>query len=240
MTAAAQLELAVEPAPRDADELLARLRRLGLRDAERLVLTANRSTMVSFHAGVLRVHRGYLAAPRDVHAAIVRLVQARRRAERSAARRIVLSWHVPPELSRPRRARPAAPLDPRDARVIARLQAEHAELNARHFGGALARVEIRLSAPMRSRLGHYSPAQGGAPPHIAIGRRHLRRHGWDAVRETLLHEMVHQWQDENGLPLDHRARFKAKAREVGLPPTAAAPAGPRSLRAALQSFLRRG
>ena len=32
---------------------------------------------------------------------------------------------------------------------------------------------------------------------------HLRRHGWDEALHTLLHEMVHQWQDETGYPIDH-------------------------------------
>jgi hypothetical protein len=33
----------------------------------------------------------------------------------------------------------------------------------------------------------------------------------------LLHEMVHQWQAENGLPVDHGAVFRRKAQEVGVP-----------------------
>ena len=237
MTAAArQLELAIEPAPRDAAELLARLRALGLRDTERCRLTSNRTVMVSFRAGELRVHRAYLEAPRDVHEAIVRLVQARPRAARAAARRIVLGYHVPEELSRPRRARPAAPLEERDARALEKLRGHHAELNARHFGGALSTVEIRLSAQMRSRLGHYSPPQGGAAAHIAISRRHLRRNGWTAALETLLHEMIHQWQHESGLPLDHRRHFRTKARAVGLPPTSRAPAAGRAPSAERPSF----
>jgi hypothetical protein len=30
----------------------------------------------------------------------------------------------------------------------------------------------------------------------------------DAAKATLLHEMVHQWQHHNNLPLDHGHRFK--------------------------------
>jgi len=37
------------------------------------------------------------------------------------------------------------------------------------------------------------------PAEIAISRRHLRRHRFEEVLTTLLHEMVHQWQDENAL-----------------------------------------
>jgi hypothetical protein len=81
---------------------------------------------------------------------------------------------------------------------------------------------------MKSRLGHYTGGQvdrgpGGperqtAKPlgEIAISWRHVRRHRWEEVVHTLIHEMVHQWQDENGLPIDHGPRFRAKARDVGI------------------------
>jgi hypothetical protein len=36
------------------------------------------------------------------------------------------------------------------------------------------------------------------------------------VLHTLLHEMVHQWQDETGRAIDHGAGFRAKARDVGI------------------------
>jgi hypothetical protein len=47
------------------------------------------------------------------------------------------------------------------------------------------------------------------------------------VEHTLLHEMVHQWQAENGLPVDHRGGFRRKAREVGILPAARRPVRPR-------------
>jgi hypothetical protein len=53
-----------------------------------------------------------------------------------------------------------------------------------------------------------------------ISRRHLRRHGWTEALATLVHEMVHQWQDERGGPVDHGRAFRAKAREVGVPAAA--------------------
>ena len=55
----------------------------------------------------------------------------------------------------------------------------------------------------------------GRPTEIGISRRHLR-HGWAEVEETVLHEMVHQWQAETGRPVDHGAGFRRKAREVGI------------------------
>jgi hypothetical protein len=55
-----------------------------------------------------------------------------------------------------------------------------------------------------------------------ISRRHLRRDGWARAERTLLHEMVHQWQDENRLAIDHGAAFRRKARDLGLEPRATA------------------
>ena len=37
---------------------------------------------------------------------------------------------------------------------------------------------------------------------------------------TLLHEMVHQWQAEQGHPIDHGRLFREKAIEVGIEPAA--------------------
>jgi hypothetical protein len=80
---------------------------------------------------------------------------------------------------------------------------------------------VRVSRRMRARLGHYIPATPtGEPAEIAISRRHLRRHGWEEALHTLLHEMVHQWQDEQGLPIDHGRTFRMKARALGIAPFA--------------------
>jgi hypothetical protein len=73
---------------------------------------------------------------------------------------------------------------------------------------------------MRSRLGHYTCAAHGEPAEIALSWRHIRRDGWEEARHTLLHEMVHQWQDESGHTIDHGSKFRAKAREVGVAPFA--------------------
>jgi SprT-like family len=221
MTAAPrQLEFPLELSPRDAGELLARLRTMGLCGIERCRLTANRAVMVSFAGTELRVQRAYLDAPRWVHEAIVRLVNGRTRAARGDARRVILAHRVPDESAHRRGPRRPPPMSDRDARVIARLDRHHAELNARHFGGALGPVAIRLSDRMHTRLGHYAPATAAEPAHIAISRRHLRRHGWSAALETLLHEMIHQWQSERGLPLDHRRPFRDMARRLGIPAVA--------------------
>ena len=208
-----------DAAPRDADGLLARLRGLGLTGIERCRLTSNRTVMVSFKGGELRVHRGYLAAPPEVHRAIARFVSARRGADRRAAQAVLLAHPVARDESRPRRPREAT--HPDDAAAAARLERAHRELNARHFGGTLRSVPVRVSRRMRRRLGHYAAASSAEGAEIAIARSHLRRHGWEEAVHTLLHEMVHQWQDESGLAIDHGRDFRRKAREVGITARAA-------------------
>ena len=215
---ASQLELGFgASAPRDADELLTLLRRFGLSRISRCRLTRNRNVMVSFGGEELRVHEGYLAAPEPVLRAIVAFVEGRTRAERRAAQRIVVSHPIQTAGPRPRRERTH-----RDDHEVAEQLAEwHARLNARHFHGRLKRVPIRVSRRMKSRLGHYTAATaGGDSAEIALSRRHLRRHGWPEALHTLLHEMVHQWQDESGHTIDHGATFRTKAREVGIAPYA--------------------
>ena len=101
-----------------------------------------------------------------------------------------------------------------------RLVRLHQILNERHFGGRLATIPLRLSTRMASRLGEYQAAGDGHTAAIVLSHRHLRRDGWSALTETLLHEMVHQWQDERGMPLDHGAGFRRKAREIGIPAAA--------------------
>jgi hypothetical protein len=210
---ALQLDAPLEP-PANADELLARLRVLGLKRIERCRLTRNRNVMVSYRGKDLRVHDGYLAAPMEIHQAIVAFIEGRTRVERKMAQRRIVAFKIesPAREAPPRRER----THPDDEPLAVKLTEWHARYNAEHFGGRLKEVPVRVSRRMKSRLGHYSAATGGESGEIAISRRHLRRHGWAEALHTLLHEMVHQWQDETGLPLDHGSRFRAKAREVGI------------------------
>lgn len=207
----------------DVDEMLAhRLSLLGLRHVERVHTHANRTVMVSLSARrVLRLHHGYSAAPDRVLRAIVRFLDPRvPRALRRLAEREFLAFpveqHAPPPPPR-RRDRPR----PGDLLLLHRLEQLHARLNQEHFGGALGVLPLRISGRMRRRLGEVSVDLGtGAPLEIAISRRHLLRHPWGEVEHTMLHEMVHQWQAESGLKVDHGPTFRAKARAVGVLPRA--------------------
>ncbi|MBI3792609.1 MAG: SprT-like domain-containing protein [Gemmatimonadetes bacterium] len=202
---------------RDAATLLATLRALGLAHITTLTLTRNRTVLVSWRGARLRVHQGFAAAPDHVLRAIVRFVTARRRSERAAAVAELRTFPLPEAPARaPRRLRTL----PEDQPLAERLTQLHRTLNADRFGGTLSDVEVVVSRRMKTRLGHYALRRGDAPGQIALSRRHLKRHGWAQAAETMLHEMVHQWQDETGQPVDHGRAFRRKARELGITPAA--------------------
>ncbi len=215
-----------EAAPRvgaPPQELLeSRFRLLGLPNHVPVRAHANRSVMVSVTAaGVLRVHEGYALAPDRVLQAIVRFAaRGTRRAERLAAQRVLLSFRVHAEGSPARAPRPERDR-PGDAELRARLEARWRAFNAEHFGGALQPIPIGFSSRMRRKLGElaWDPATR-RPLRITLSRRLLRRFPWREVEATLLHEMVHQWQAEQGHPVDHGREFRRKARLVGIAPSA--------------------
>jgi hypothetical protein len=178
--------------------------------------------MLSLNRRVLRIHRGYASAPDGVLQAIVRFLNPRvPRALRRAAEREFLQFsveeHAPPAAGPGRRDR----AHPGDVLLLHRLETRHRELNTQHFGGTLGEIPIRLSGRMRRRLGELSvDIRTGRPMELSISRRHIARHSWAEVEHTLLHEMVHQWQAESGLRVDHGPRFRSKARDVGVLPQA--------------------
>jgi hypothetical protein len=206
----------------EAATLERRLRLLGLRNVERVVTHTNRTVMVSLGIRrVLRLHQGYTFASDRILLAIIRFLDPRLPTPlRRAAQREFLDFpveqHAPP--SGPgRRERPI----PGDLLLLHRLRQLHERFNAQHFGGTLTDIPIRLSGRMRRRLGELSvDLRDGHPLEIALSRRHVARHPWTEVEHTLLHEMVHQWQAESGLPVDHGPPFRQKAAELGIQPHA--------------------
>lgn len=204
----------------DAALLARRLHELGLRGVSGVEVHTNRRVLVSVTArGVLRLHRGYAYAPDRVLRAVVRFLNplASRRARKAAEGELV-AFPVDAYVASTPPARNARGKVPR---LVRRLAALHAALNRRHFGGRLGRVRFRVSARMATRLGEITVDRPtGRPLEIAIGLRHIERDGWAEVRETLLHEMIHQWQAESGLPVDHGPAFRRKARELEISPRA--------------------
>jgi hypothetical protein len=210
-----------------------RLQELGLRDVDGIITHTTRTVMLSLHRRVLRIHRGYSYAPDCVLKAIIRFLNPRiprvlRRAAEREFLRFPVEEHAPsaPPSGARERARPG------DVRLLHRLETLHRELNVKHFNGQLGEIAIRLSARMRRRLGELSvDIRTGRPLELSISRRHIARHPWSEVEHTLLHEMVHQWQAESGVPVDHRATFRRKAREVGV-----LPAAKRTIRGRMNSY----
>jgi hypothetical protein len=213
------LELS-EPAPRNAEELRCRLQRLGLGSQYRVRLTTNRTVVVSYSGGELRIHNSFLDADEEIWKAIINFVHGRNRVVRQEARRTILKFPVASPKNEPRRKRRPEQTRASDLPLIRELAHWHREYNKDRFGGTLREISIRISRRMKSRLGHYSPATAGCEPEIVLSRRHIARDGWPEALHTLLHEMVHQWQDEQGLIVDHGPSFRAKARAVGITPLA--------------------
>jgi hypothetical protein len=211
--------------------LFSRLQDLGLRGVEALVLMRTRTVMVSLIGRTLRVHEGYAEAPESVLRAIVAFAIARTKPERVAAREIILAHDV----ERTPVARRQEPARPGDVAMIAQLTEAHRQLNVTHFGGTLRPIPLRLSGRMATRLGHFDPGSRHLPSEIVMSRRHIVRHGWREAMHTLLHEMVHQWQHETGRPVDHGPEFRAKAREVGITPSARRDVAPLDIRTARQA-----
>jgi hypothetical protein len=151
----------------------------------------------------------------------VKFVLPRNRRERSEAKRALLEFEIPAHARPGRSPRPPEQTHPADERFARELAKQHASLNADRFGGKLTTVPIRVSRRMKTRLGHYAwRGSENKGAEIVISRRHIRKNGWDEALHTLLHEMVHQWQDEAGLPIDHGREFRKKARTVGIVPRA--------------------
>jgi hypothetical protein len=210
-----------EDAARATDLLFGTLRGLGLQHIRSLVLTRNRSVVVSVKGFELRVHEGFCNAPREMHEQIVRFVMARRSWERQKARQAILAYELPRHTKPPRAPEKT---HPEDEPLAERLAEWHTRLNGERFGAQLKQIPIRVSRRMVRRLGHYAPGVEGGGSEIAISARHLRRDGFASALDTLLHEMVHQWQHESGLPIDHGLEFRRKCREVGALPRAKRPA----------------
>ena len=207
---------------RPPEEVLThRLSALGLKHVSAIRTHTNRTVMVSLTpAGVLRLHRGYAHASDRVLRAIIRFVTPRGPgAVRAAARRELLAFPV--ELHAPAPTRQPARRRPGDDAILGRLEALHGDLNCKYFDGRLGPIPIRLSSRMRRRLADIAINRaGGRATAITISRRHLRADSWHEVTQTLLHEMIHQWQAEQGHRVDHGRAFRQKAREIGISPTA--------------------
>jgi predicted SprT family Zn-dependent metalloprotease len=91
------------------------------------------------------------------------------------------------------------------------LQLLFAQLNNEWFGGEIPAHRIAYNARFSNLAGRITYK----PPLIELSPKHFEKHP-EALRETLLHEMIHAWLFARGENPGHTARFKKKMRELGL------------------------
>jgi predicted SprT family Zn-dependent metalloprotease len=100
---------------------------------------------------------------------------------------------------------------PTDLPDVAELQLLFARYNFIHFDGEIPAFRIAYNA----RFGNLAGRITYKPPLIELSLKHLRGKP-DALRETLLHEMIHAWLHARGENPGHTPKFKKKMRELGL------------------------
>lgn len=94
---------------------------------------------------------------------------------------------------------------------VSDLQLLFAQYNYAYFEGRLPAYRIAYNGRFRDLAGRITYD----PPTIELSPKHLRDRP-EALRETLLHEMIHAWLFARGENPGHTAAFKKKMRELGL------------------------
>jgi hypothetical protein len=120
------------------------------------------------------------------------------------------------------------------AEQFAAFQGMYDFFNRELFAGSLRPVILNFSRAANT-LGFFAPErweQADAKTHeISLNPAHLATRSPRDVASTLVHEMVHCWQQEHGKPSArgyHNKEWAAKMDEVGLVPSATGePGGPR-------------
>lgn len=93
------------------------------------------------------------------------------------------------------------------------LQLLFAQLNYEFFSGEIPAHRIRYNPRFSNCAGRISYKQ--KPPLIELSPKHFAQTP-RALRETLLHEMIHAWLFSKGQNPGHGADFKRKMKEVGI------------------------
>ncbi|MDQ2871497.1 MAG: SprT-like domain-containing protein [Candidatus Eremiobacteraeota bacterium] len=93
------------------------------------------------------------------------------------------------------------------------LQLLFAELNNYFFNGEIAACRIRYNARFSNSAGRITYNE--RPLLLELSPKHFQSHP-QALRETLLHEMIHAWLFGRCGDTGHGSRFKKKMRECGL------------------------
>lgn len=93
------------------------------------------------------------------------------------------------------------------------LQLLFAHLNYEFFNGEVPDCKILYNERFSNAAGRTT--YGAHPLEIELSPKHFRRYP-EALRETLVHEMVHVWCYAKFRDTGHGPRFKKKLRECGL------------------------
>jgi predicted SprT family Zn-dependent metalloprotease len=94
---------------------------------------------------------------------------------------------------------------------VADLQILFARYNNECFGGEIPAHRISYNARFANLAGRITYK----PPLIELSPKHFENRP-EALRETLLHEMIHAWLFARGEDPGHGAPFKRKMRQLGL------------------------
>jgi len=94
---------------------------------------------------------------------------------------------------------------------VSELQLLFAQYNNEWFSGEIPTHRIAYNARFSNLAGRITYK----PPLIELSPKHFTHHP-EALRETLLHEMIHAWLYALGQNSGHSAAFKKKMRELGL------------------------
>jgi predicted SprT family Zn-dependent metalloprotease len=93
------------------------------------------------------------------------------------------------------------------------LQLLFAELNNYYFNGEVPVCRIRYNARFSNSAGRITYSE--RPLLVELSPKHFRAHP-EALRETLLHEMIHAWLFDRNGDTGHGADFRRKMRECGM------------------------
>ena len=93
------------------------------------------------------------------------------------------------------------------------LQLLFAELNNLYFNGGVPACRIRYNARFSNSAGRIT--YNIRPMLIELSPKHFNAHP-EALRETLLHEMIHAWLWDRDRDAGHGAAFRRKMRECGM------------------------
>ena len=93
------------------------------------------------------------------------------------------------------------------------LQLLFAELNNFYFNGEVPVCRIRYNARFSNSAGRITYSE--RPLLVELSPKHFRKQP-EALRETLLHEMIHAWLFDRDGDTGHGAAFRRKMRDCGM------------------------